>query len=308
MRNWHGNLSPFGDWHTGRVGQFSPRLLFARGEQGAWFDPDPTTCFTDTAGTTPAQVGDAVALMLDKSKGLVLGPELVTNGTFDTDTTGWTNNGTPVVSVSDGIVSVTQAGSSAGIIQNFALATGQTAQITLRARRTGSGTPNAFTGVWGTGSNDLTTNRVVQTLTTTFQEYTFHVVGAGSVGRIYISPQVENITIEVDFVSAKILPGNHTTQSVTAARPILARVPASGRRNILTNTDSLSTQTVTVRAVEHVLSFFGTGTVTLSGASTAGPLVGTGENDRVHIAFTPTAGSLTLTVSGSVNYAQLEKV
>jgi hypothetical protein len=100
---------------------------------------------------------------------------------------------------------------------------------------------------------------------------------------------------------------NHATQSTTAARPILGREPASGARNLLLNTDSLSTQTRTVRAVEHVLSFFGTGTVTLSGASTAGPLVGTGENDRVHISFTPTAGSLTLTVSGSVNFAQLEE-
>jgi hypothetical protein len=108
-------------------------------------------------------------------------------------------------------------------------------------------------------------------------------------------------------ISVRELPGYHATQSTAAARPILARVPASGRRNILTNTDSLSTQTVTVRAVEHVLSFFGTGTVTLTGASTAGPLVGTGADDRVDITFTPTAGSLTLTVSGSVNFGQLEE-
>src|SRR5690606_1100042 len=52
--------------------------------------------------------------------------------------------------------------------------------------------------------------------------------------------------------------------------------------------------------------FTGTGTVTLSGASTAGPLVGTGANNRVTLTFTPTAGSLTLTVSGSVTLAQLE--
>jgi hypothetical protein len=49
------------------VGQFSPALLFRANEQGVWFDPDPTTTFTDTAGTTPADVGDPVALMLDKS-------------------------------------------------------------------------------------------------------------------------------------------------------------------------------------------------------------------------------------------------
>lgn len=47
---------------------FSPEILFASGETGAWYDPsDLTTLYTDTAGTTQASVGDPVALMLDKS-------------------------------------------------------------------------------------------------------------------------------------------------------------------------------------------------------------------------------------------------
>jgi hypothetical protein len=55
------------------------------------------------------------------------------------------------------------------------------------------------------------------------------------------------------------------------------------------------------------LSFYGTGTVTLSGVSTAGPLVGTGAYpNRVSLTFTPTAGTLTLTVTGNVQFAQLE--
>jgi hypothetical protein len=78
--------------------------------------------------------------------------------------------------------------------------------------------------------------------------------------------------------------------------------------NLLLNSASLSTQNVTVTAVAHTLSFTGTGTVTLSGASTAGPLVGTGSGwgNRVALTFTPTAGTLTLTVSGTVEFAQLE--
>lgn len=76
--------------------------------------------------------------------------------------------------------------------------------------------------------------------------------------------------------------------------------------NLLLNSGTLSTQNVTTSAVAYTLSFFGTGTVTLSGTSTAGPLVGTGANDRVSLTFTPTAGTLTLTVSGSVTTAQLE--
>ena len=78
------------------------------------------------------------------------------------------------------------------------------------------------------------------------------------------------------------------------------------RTNLLLNSGTLSTQSATVTAVSTTLSFYGTGTVTLTGVSTAGPLVGTGANNRVSLTFTPTAGSLTLTVSGSVNNAQLE--
>lgn len=79
------------------------------------------------------------------------------------------------------------------------------------------------------------------------------------------------------------------------------------RINLLLNSATLSTQSRTVNAITYTLSFFGSGTVTLSGASTAGPLVGAGAYpNRATLTFTPTAGSLTLTVSGTVEFAQLE--
>jgi len=73
---------------------FSPSSLFATGEQGVWYDPsDLTTLYQDAAGTTPVTaVEQPVGLMLDKSKGLVLGPELVTNGTFASNLSGWTQS------------------------------------------------------------------------------------------------------------------------------------------------------------------------------------------------------------------------
>ena len=78
------------------------------------------------------------------------------------------------------------------------------------------------------------------------------------------------------------------------------------RTNLLLNSASLSTQSVTTSAVAYTLSFYGAGTVTLSGSGT-GTLVGSGSfPSRVSLTFTPTAGSLTLTVTGSVQYAQLE--
>jgi hypothetical protein len=77
------------------------------------------------------------------------------------------------------------------------------------------------------------------------------------------------------------------------------------RTNVVLNSATLSTQSVTVTAQAYTLSFYGTGTITKSGTAT-GALVGTGVGQRVSQTFTPTAGSLTLTVTGSVTNAQLE--
>ena len=78
------------------------------------------------------------------------------------------------------------------------------------------------------------------------------------------------------------------------------------RTNLLLNSATLATQNVTVTAIAHTLSFYGTGTVTLSGAHSA-TLVGTGAYpSRATLTFTPAAGTLTVTVSGTVEYANLE--
>lgn len=77
------------------------------------------------------------------------------------------------------------------------------------------------------------------------------------------------------------------------------------RTNLVFPSATLTTQTRTVTAVAHTLSFYGTGTIALTGVHTA-TLTGTGANNRVTLTFTPTAGSLTLTVAGTVTNAQLE--
>ena len=76
--------------------------------------------------------------------------------------------------------------------------------------------------------------------------------------------------------------------------------------NSLINGTSLSTQLVTTTAVSQTLSFYGTGQIVLTGTSSA-TVVGTGAYPaRQTLTFTPTAGVLTLTVTGTVQYAQLE--
>lgn len=91
--------------------------------------------------------------------------------------------------------------------------------------------------------------------------------------------------------------------STLAAQGLLIE---EARTNLVLNSATLVTQSVTVTAVAHTLSFYGTGTVVLSGAF-AGTLVGSGAfPTRSTLTFTPAAGTLTLTVTGSATQAQLE--
>ena len=101
--------------------------------------------------------------------------------------------------------------------------------------------------------------------------------------------------------------GNHKWNGTAWVNAGL-KIESAQATNLLLNSGTLATQSKTVAAVAHTLHFTGTGSVTLTGASTAGPLVGTGtgEENRVSLTFTPSAASLTLTVSGTVSAAQLE--
>ncbi|MGD9864584.1 MAG: hypothetical protein AB7S99_15365 [Pseudodonghicola sp.] len=85
-------------------------------------------------------------------------------------------------------------------------------------------------------------------------------------------------------------------------------IETESRTNLLLGSDAPVTQEVAVTVQPYTLSFSGAGSIGLSGASTAGPLVGagTGEAHRVRLTFTPAAGPLTLTVTGEVQMAQLE--
>jgi hypothetical protein len=77
------------------------------------------------------------------------------------------------------------------------------------------------------------------------------------------------------------------------------------RMNRLLNSAVVVTQTIATTGVACTVSFYGTGTIVFSGTY-IGTLVGTGVNNRVSLTFTPTTGSLILTVTGSVTKGQLE--
>src|SRR5690606_18717631 len=80
----------------------------------------------------------------------------------------------------------------------------------------------------------------------------------------------------------------------------------SSATNLLLNSETLSTQSVTILdATQYVFSFYGTGSVDVTDAAVAN-LVGVSTYNRVQLAFTSTSTNITFTVTGDVKYAQLE--
>lgn len=77
--------------------------------------------------------------------------------------------------------------------------------------------------------------------------------------------------------------------------------------NLLLNSAIVATQNITTTAQTYTLSAWGTGSIVLSGTAT-GTLqcAGTLQDQRASLTFTAIAGTLTLTVSGSVVYGQSE--
>lgn len=128
------------------------------------------------------------------------------------------------------------------------------------------------------------------------ESFPFHGAGADSVE--YFETTNGNIVVS-----------NLVIDGIGSALPNLkGYLREDTRTNLILNSDVMVTQNNTMTATTHSLSFTGTGTITLSGTSVAGPLVGTGPNDRVALFYSSTAGTLTLTVSGTVEKAQNEDV
>lgn len=281
------------------IGGFAPSFNPLSLTPTVMFDmSDMTTLFQNSAGTTPVTAaGQPVGLMLDKSQGLVLGPELVTNGDFSAGLTGFTNSstgtGTVVASGGGALLTGVDASNRATLGQPFATVAGKSYKVTYTASGV-SGSIAAGLSVAPGYSFSITAKDAAN------GDNQFIFAAVGTTTYINFSSISSAASAIIDNISVKELPGNHASQPTAGKRPILGRHPFGGRRNLLNATDALATQSVTVTAAAHTLKFTGAGTVTLSGAHVAGPL-----SAGTHT-FTPSAGSLTLTVSGSVTIAQLE--
>ena len=221
---------------------FSPTALFALAEPGVWYDPsDLTTLFQDTAGTTPVTTpGQSVALALDKSKGLVLGSELVTNGDFSQGATGFTqtsgNVGTSSV-IAGELNVVAGGGGSGGFYQDITVVQGATYLLTVKGRRIAGSGSVRFQAYDGAAFTTLIRQFFDITTTGPQAAYSAYVRATSTTTiRVYLYADTST-TGGFDNVSIKELPGFHATQATAGSRPIYGIVPVGGRRNLLTFTE-----------------------------------------------------------------------
>lgn len=190
-------------------GGYSPYNLFIADAVGVWFDPsDLTTMFQDSLGTTPVTApGQPVGLILDKSKGLQIGPELVTNGDFATDTawtkdSGWTISGGSANKVS---------GAATALYQPISVSVGKTYRLSFSATRSAGFFTPAFTNLGATvlpGQTVVTSGSYVQYLQPT----------SGVTHIIFYADSA--FVGSIDNVSVKEVQGNHASQSTSSSRPI----------------------------------------------------------------------------------------
>lgn len=193
-------------------GSFNPATLFSDGSKGVLYDNnDLSTFYLDSAGTIPATVNGLVGLQLDKSQGLVLGSELVTNGDFSNGSTGWTV-GTGWT-ISGGSASAT--GSTADGLRDSVAAYTTGKWYRVQFDKTGTSSITVYVR-GGPGATTSSSGRI-----------TFYILaGSGTRGVDFYLGGAGSIT----NISIRELPGNHRYQTTTGSKPILRGTPTGGNR------------------------------------------------------------------------------
>ena len=193
------------------------------------------TMFSDRAGTTPVTApGTVVGLRLDKSKGLTLGSELVTNGDFASGTTGWTVDSPVTLTVSGGQAAIAR---NSGTISQFPRQAIVTAGKWYRV---------TFTVI-------ARSHNVQVYLQDTAAISTFIISATGTFTVLLLAGSADSLglrigptgdfaaTCTIDNISVSELPGNHAVAPTDAARPIYGVEPKGGRRNLLLQTEGFDT-------------------------------------------------------------------
>ena len=199
------------------------------------------TLYQDSGATTPVtSLEKTVGLMLDKSKGVALGAELVTNGTFDTDISGWSLiSGNAVLSratdifingaikfvVSDSVYSNASQTIPVTPLKKYIVSYRHYATVGAAARVI----------VW----DGATASRIIESLHSSsgsIVDRYFYITPTQTYVRFsFDSAGPSNGTQQLDNISIKEITGNYAYQETSTKRPVL-----SARYNLLTKTEDYS--------------------------------------------------------------------
>ena len=196
------------------------------------------TLYQDSNGKTAVTgLGQAVGLMLDKSEGVALGNELVTNGDFSNGTTGWASASSGVGNVVNGQLVITSnnpADDAYAMSQSFTVVQGESYKVSASLISTTGSSLQCRAGSTNTSAsygtldsnNSLGNVSMIVVPTTNTMWITLYGFGAGD-------------SATFDNISVVKIQGSHATQSDSTKRPVFARHPERGRVNLLKYTEEL---------------------------------------------------------------------
>lgn len=228
------------------------------------------TLFTDTAGTAPVKTpGESVALMLDKSRGLALGPDMwgegINNGTagyasYTPSTDTWEIYRDASGSGRVRSAATFQPFTTLAVEFDFAARSGSTPAIDIRI--------DSGTGGRGYANLSNPANGRVRVIIATGNVTTAISFNCPNVGFGYF----------ISNVSVRELFGNHAIQETAASRPIYSVIPQTGRRNLLTYSEQMDNAVW----VKGGVSVSANAAIAPDRTATADLLTGTGATPRVY--------------------------
>ena len=234
--------------NTPTLDQQIQKKLFANGEQGFFYDPnDLSTLYQDAAGAIPVTAsGQPVGLMLDKSKGLRTGANLVPQESFAEGIAGWSLQSGWTLTGGKVICS----GSTSLLLNNTKFGLGKRYRINIVAARTStSGTLSIRNG-----SSSGSEIAKIQATGIEVLECNVHVSDGDSPHIYFLSlgwvGEISSIRIE------EIL-GNHAYQTISAMRPLLVAAPQrldydAVDDNLITGLPAQLTGCTVIRSVPNV--------------------------------------------------------
>ena len=236
------------------------KTLFANGEQGFAYDPnDLTTMFQDSAGTVPVTgAGQPVGLLLDKSKGLVLGVEKSSYANGFSSLTGIVAIGVSN-SLIDGVLVATSISTDGNDraeipISNLVVGRLYTVEVVVK----GNQINNQVMYNWTVGSIPVTD---IKNTDYTKYKFSFIATAASGVARVYAGAGVGDAggVVQVKSLSIKELEGNHAYQTNAASRPLLQRNAATGAYYLAFDgtDDFLVTSSINFTATDKISLFAG---------------------------------------------------